>query len=67
MAVYLLLGLNTSKCFNKSRAYYEAPEKKDSNDFFFGILVLEIMFAAKGDYIDSISFWDGLPINYNIL
>jgi hypothetical protein len=44
--------LNTSKCFSKSRAYYEAPEKKDSNDFFFGILVLEIMFDAKGDYID---------------
>lgn len=51
-AVSLLFGLNTSKCFNKSRAYYEAPEKKDSKDFFFGMLVLEIMFDAKGDYID---------------
>lgn len=49
MAVYLLFGLNRSKCLSKSRAYYEAPGKNDSNDFFFGMLVLEMILAAKGD------------------
>lgn len=49
MAVNRLFGLNTSKCFSKSRASYEAPGKNDSNDFFLGMLVLEIMFDANGD------------------
>lgn len=62
-----MFGLNTSKCFSKSRASSEAPGKNASKDLFFGILVLEIILAAKGDYIDSISFWDGRPINYKIL
>ena len=63
----LLLGLNTNKCFNKSRASSVAPGKNDSNDFFFGMLVLDMIFAANGDSIDSISFCDGLPINSKIL
>jgi len=36
------------------------------NVFFFGILVLEIILAANGDYIASISFGAGLPISSNI-
>jgi len=30
------------------------------------MLVLEIILAAKGDSIDSISFWLGRPISSNI-
>lgn len=44
-----------------------APGKNDSNDFFFGILVLEMILAANGDSMDSISFCDGLPISSKIL
>lgn len=62
-----MFGLNTNKFFNRSNASYEAPGKNEEKDFFLGILVLEIILAAKGDYIDYISFWDGLPINYKIL
>ena len=65
--MYLLFGLNKSKCFNKSSAYSEAPGKNASNDFFLGMLVLEMILAASGDSIDSISFCDGLPINSKIL
>ena len=65
--VNLFLGLNNNKCLSKSKAYSEAPGTKASNDFFFGMLVLEMMFAASGDSIDSISFCDGLPINSKIL
>ena len=35
--------------------------------FFLGMLVLEIIFAAKGDSIDYMSFWEGLPRSYRIL
>jgi len=50
--VYRLYGLNTSKCFNKSNASSEAPGKNEENVFFLGMLVLDIMFDASGDYID---------------
>jgi hypothetical protein len=33
----------------KSKASSEAPGKNDEKDFFLGILVLDIIFAAKGD------------------
>jgi hypothetical protein len=48
--------LKTSKCFNRSKASYDALGKKEENVFFFGMLVLDIIFAANGDYIDYISF-----------
>jgi hypothetical protein len=38
----------------------------EENVFFLGIEEPAIMLAAKGDSIDSISFWVGLPISYNI-
>lgn len=58
-----MFGLKTNKFFNKSKASSEADGKNAENDFFFGMLVLEIIFAANGDSMDYISFWEGLPIN----
>lgn len=63
MAVYLWLGLKQSKCLSRSSASSEAVGNMEVNVFFLGMLVLEMMFAASGDYMDSISFWVGLPIN----
>ena len=43
------LGLKANKFFIKSKASSEAPGKNEENDFFFGILVLDMILAAKGD------------------
>jgi hypothetical protein len=34
--------------------------------FFLGMVVLEIIFVAKGESIDSMSFWLGLPTSSKI-
>ncbi len=62
-----MLGLNANKCFKRSNASSEAFGKNEEYVFFFGMLVLEIIFAAKGDSIDYMSFCEGLPRSYRIL
>lgn len=63
MAVYLILGLKTSRCFSRSRASSDAVGNMEVKVFFLGMLVLEMILAARGDSIDSMSFWLGLPIS----
>jgi hypothetical protein len=46
------LGLKTSKYLSRSIASSEAMGNIVLKDFFLGIFVLEIMLAARGDYID---------------
>lgn len=66
-AVYRWFGLKARRCFSKSRASSLAPGNICVNVFFFGIFVLEMMLEARGESIDSMSFWEGLPVNYSIL
>ena len=66
MAVNRWLGLNTSKCFSRSRASSEAVGNIEVKVFFLGMLVLEMMLAAKGDSIASMSFPVGRPTSSRI-
>ena len=64
--MYLLSGLKTKRCFKRSRASSEAIGNIELKVFFFGMFVLDMIFAARGDSIASISFWDGLPTSSKI-
>lgn len=61
-----ILGLNAKSFFNKSKAYYEAPLKKEAKLFFLIVLMLAMIFAAKGESIDSMSSAVGFPVTYKI-
>jgi hypothetical protein len=66
-AVYRWLGLNVNKCWSKFKAYGSILPKNVLNDFFLPIVIWFMHYDAINDWIDSISYLVGLPINYSII
>jgi hypothetical protein len=61
------LGLKESNYLIKSKASSEAPWKKLWKVFFFAMLMLCKILAAKFDSMDSISYGYGFPVSSKTL